>query len=152
MARAGSTERQVAVLLHEAKKGARPDAAAALLALAADYLRSGDTMPEAMAMYLADALAKAARAEAPERGNVLARELRIKHSANAPTKGRQFDVFLAVTKHDAKVQSLPEKARPMKKELVSEVMEILGVSERTAWDRIKKARVGMAAAPIQSRE
>ena len=146
MARAGSTERQVAVLLHEATTGARPDAAAGLLAIAADYLRSGGTMPEALVMYLANALDEAARAEAPERGNVLARELRIKHSANAPTKGRKFDVFLAIVKHDAK------SPKPLEKELVSEVMQALSVSERTARQRISEARVGMANAPIRSSE
>jgi hypothetical protein len=99
-------------------------------------------MPEALAMYLAHALAEAARAEAPERGNVLARELRIKHSANAPTKGRKFDVFLAIVKHDAK------SPKPLEKELVSEVMTALAVSERTAKQRIREARVGMAQAPF----
>lgn len=143
MTRDASIERRVAVLLHEAK--ARPDAAAGLMALATDYLRKGEAMPEALAQYLADALTKAAMADAPERGEVLAQALMVKQSANAPVKGRKFDVFLSIAKHDAKYP------RPMEKELVSEVMGALGVSERTAKQRIKDARVGMAQAPFASK-
>lgn len=146
MNRDASVGRQVAVLLHEAK--ARPDAAAGLMALAADCLRSGEPMPEALAAFLANALTKAAQAEAPDRADVLAQELLLKQSANAPIKGRKFDVFLLTGKHDAKVQSLPKEARPLEKELVSEVMGALGVSERTAKQRIREARVGMARAPF----
>ena len=125
-------------------------------------------MPQPLADYLANALAKAAKAESAERPNVLATELWVKQSANAPIKGREFDVFLLVAKHDAKVQSLPKRIsevvqaklpkdmtvalRPLEKELVFDVMETLGVSERTARDRIKVARAGMANAPIQSSE
>lgn len=135
---------KVAVLLFEAKT--RPDAAAELLEMAAEYLRAGEVMPEALAKYLASALHKAAKANGPDRGEVLAQELMVKQSANAPIKGRDFDVLLSISKHDAKVQSVPKEKRPLEKELVTEVMATLRVGERTAKQRIKEARVGMAEA------
>lgn len=156
---------KVAVLLFEAKT--RPDAAAELLEMAAEYLRAGEVMPEALAEYLASALDKAAKANGADRGDVLAQELMMKQSANAPTKGREFDLLLAIVKHDAKVQSLPKRIskelkkslpegvtvalRPLEKELVTEVMVALGVGERTAKQRIKEARGGMAEAPFPKR-
>lgn len=137
---------KVAVLLYEAKQ--RPDAAAELLELAAEYLRAGEVMPEALAEYLASALHKAAKANGPDRGNVLAQELMVKQSANAPIKGREFDVLLSIVKHDANVQSVPKEKRPLEKQLVSEVMAALGVGERTAKQRIKEARLGIVEAPF----
>ncbi len=135
---------KIAVLLREAKT--RPDAAAELLELAADYLRAGEVVPEPLAEYLASALHKAAKANGADRGKVLAQELMVKQSANAPIKGREFDVLLAIVKHDAKVQSVPKEKRPLEKELVSEVMAKLSLGERMAKQRIKEARVGMAQA------
>jgi len=143
MNREAPTERQVAVLLHEAK--VRPEAAAGLIALAADFLRNGEQMPLALATFLANALEKTAQAEAANRGDVLTQELLLKQSANAPIRGRKFDVFLLIAKHDAK------SPKPLEKELVSEVMAGLGVSERTAKQRIKEARVGMSHAPFTSK-
>ncbi len=147
MARGGSKEGQIAVLLHEAPK--RPDAAAGLMALASDYLREGQAMPEPLADYLANALTKAAQAEGADRANVLAAELWIKQSPNAPIKGRDFDVLLLVAKHDAKAQSRP---KPQAKELVSDVMQALGVGERTARQRIATARMRLKEAANLSSE
>ena len=147
MARIGSKEGRLAVLLHEAPN--RPDAAAGLMALAADYLREGQALPQPLADYLANALAKAAKAESAERPNVLATELWVKQSANAPIKGREFDVFLLVVKHDAKSECQP---KPQAKELVSDVMQALGVGERTARQRIAAARARLKEAANLSSE
>lgn len=147
MARARSEEGQIAILLHEAPK--RPDAAAGLMALAADYLREGQAMPQPLADYLANALAKAASAKGADRADVLATELWVKQSANAPIKGREFDVFLLVVKHDAKAQCQP---KPQAKELVSDVMQALDVGERTARQRIAAARSRLKEAANMSRK
>ena len=143
--RAGSPEAQIAVLLHEAKT--RPDAAAMLLDLAATYLRKCEPLPVALAEHLANALHRAAQASGPERGDVLAKELMVKQSANAPIKGREFDVFLLIAKHDARAASLPKGKRPQAKELVSEVMVTLDVGERTAKQRIAEARAALVKRP-----
>jgi hypothetical protein len=118
------------------------------MAVAADYLREGQPLPQALADYLANALDKAAQAKGTDRANVLACELMVKQSANSPIKGRSFDVALLVIKHDAKAQT--KATAPMEKALVSEVMDALGVSERTARTRISAARAGINAAPSLS--
>lgn len=146
MARTGSLERQIAVLLHESLT--RPDAAAGLISLASDLLLSGHPIPPPLAHFLADALLKAATAPGPKRGSVLAQELRLKQSANAPIKGRRLDAVLLVAAHDAKVQSMPNP--PMEKELVTQIMDAISVSERTALKRISEIRATLRSAPSLS--
>lgn len=63
---APNNEAKIAELLR--KVVSDPNAAAKLLALAADYLKDREPMPDALADYLADAFRQAARTKPPKNG------------------------------------------------------------------------------------
>lgn len=136
MGKAGTKERQIAVLLHEA--ATNPNAAAELLLEAATYLRSNQTMPTALATHLAKALSKAAKARQSKRGETLAEMLGLTGEAQRLPKYRSFDLFKLIILHDEKKRTIPNKL--LKKELLYDVCELADVNERRASDLIKDAR------------
>ncbi|PHQ97578.1 MAG: hypothetical protein COB39_10185 [Marinosulfonomonas sp.] len=136
MGKAGTKERQIAVLLHEA--ATNPNAAAQLLLEASIYLRSNQAMPTALATYLANALSKAAKAGQSKRGETLAEMLGLTGKAQRLPKYRSFDLFMLIILHDEKERAIPSKL--LKKELMYDVCELANVKERQAKDLIRDAR------------
>lgn len=117
-------ERRIAALL--SRPGLDPEARAELLAIAATYLRSGEPMPEALRIHLADAFDATAKAGRSQRPKTLAEALGLVGEANRPSKLGPVEVVKAT------VQSEDRLARRL--------MDDYGVSERTARKRIAEGK------------
>jgi hypothetical protein len=145
-------ETKISALLRKVEND--PHAAAELLALAADYLKGREALPDALADYLADAFRQAARTKPPKNGkriederiNQLAHGLYMKRSPDggAPRKDvPKGDVALAVAAFGGTVSETKLKA---------EFAAAYDVSEGTARSRIKEAKAELADASEKARE
>lgn len=131
-----------------------PGFAIELLAIAADYLKSREPMPDALADYLADAFRQAVRTKLPKNGkriederiNQLAHGLYMKRSPDggAPRKDvPKGDVALTVAAFGDAVSETKLKAN---------LAAAYDVSEGTARSRIKEAKAELADASEKTRE
>lgn len=117
-------EQRIFALL--ARPGIDPEARAELLSISASYLRSGDPMPEALRIHLAQAFEATAQAENSQKPKIIAEALGLVGEANRPRKISPIDVVKASAKDQTR--------------LASRLMEEHGISERTARQRIAEVK------------
>jgi|GEM_PF-3888879 len=134
-----------------------PHAAAELLALAADYLKAREPMPDALADYLADAFRQAARTKPPKNGkriederiNQLAQGLYMKRKDGRPrakiSKG-DLALTVAVFAEDVTETKLKAELAAAYKGTEHEI------KPTTALNRIKETKAELSEARRNTRE